>query len=596
MLSIWQNRCFFYTVSCIFNLQFHLMNRLLTLALLLSWQITLAQSNKQYQELISTSDKYFKDKLASDHIVGVSAAIVIDGQVIWAKGFGYSDRDRKVPMLPETVVNIGSVTKTFTSLAVMQLHEKGLLNINKGLNTYLPGFHPMSRPQDSSSAVTIRSVITHTSGIQSDIWKNSDFGSGKYTDVLGYINDTYLLYPAGTVALYSNAGYNILGHLIKTVSREDYAAYVHKHIFLPLKMASSGFAMDALKNRTRIYAYGQEFKEYELRDIASGGIYSNINDLAKYAIGMLDAYRGKSNALISQKTAQEMFALSNAGVRIETNKKGLGWFEFRNDSTFAPYHAGSAGFAQAKLLLFPDKNAAVMVLTNTAEGGKTAEEFCFNMLPRFGLSISDLFPSPINIPASTTTVSPAKLALQEHVGSYASSAPYTTIRLDNGNLNMESGGNVTLLKPVSSNEYIPYTIKGSDTVIKDKQRYFFNDIGSYHYLIQRNKNREYTIGYRLRPVDTLAWKQRRGLYEQYGYQMLIGDSKFKSIEIYITPDQMLMCRLKTMGSSNEIPLDVIDSNHAMTTNLNSGFGGFTVTFYNEGGYQIVNLGGLTFRK
>ncbi|SHL96559.1 serine hydrolase [Chitinophaga sp. CF418] len=574
------------------------MNRLLTLSLLLFWQITLAQTHKQYQELISKSDEYFADKLASDHIVGVSAAIVIDGQVIWARGFGYSDRDRKVPMLPETVVNIGSVTKTFTSLAVMQLHEKGLLNINKRLNTYLPGFHPMSRPQYSANTVTIRSVITHTSGIQSDIWKNSDLESGKYTDVLRYINDTYLLYPAGAVALYSNAGYNVLGHLVKTVSKEDYADYVHKHIFLPLKMTSSGFAMDALKNRTKIYAYGQEFKEYELRDIASGGIYSNINDLAIYAIGMLDAYRGKSNALISQKTAQQMFALSNASVRIETNKKGLGWFEFRNNSTFAPYHAGSAGFAQAKLLLFPDKNAAVMVLTNTAEGGKAAEEFCFNMLPRFGLSVSDLFPSPINIPAATTTtVSLNKLILQAHVGSYASSVPYTTIRFDNGHLNMESAGNVTLLKPVSSNEYIPYTIKGADTVIKNiKQRYFFNDIGGYHYLIQSDKNREYNIGYRLRPIDTLAWKQRSGLYEQYGYQMLIGDSKFKSIEIYITPDQVLMCRLKTMGSSNEIPLDVIDSNHAMTTNLYSGFGGFTVTFHNEGAYQIVNFGGITFRK
>lgn len=574
------------------------MNRLPIFALLMVWQITTAQTKIGYDDLKSKAHGFFINKLKSDNIVGVSAAIVMDGKVIWTNGFGYANRDRKVPMTPETVVNIGSVTKTFTSLAVMQLNEKGKLDINNRLSAYLPSFHPMSRPEYNPDDVTVKSVITHTSGIQSDIWKNSDLGSGKYTDVLGYINNTYLLYPAGTIALYSNAGYNILGHLIKNVSKEDYADYVHKHIFSPLKMNSSGFAMDHLKNRTKIYAYGQEYKEYELRDIASGGIYSNINDLAKYAIGMLDAYHGKSKALVSRETVKQMFTLNNAKVPVETNKKGLGWFMFKNDTTFAVYHAGSAGFAAAKLLLFPDKNAAVMVLTNTAEGGVAAEEFCFNMLPRFGLEVSDLFPSPITNPALTSgVVQLSRSVLLSHEGTYATTAPYSTILLDNGNLKMTSAENITVLKPVSADEYIPYSIKGADTVIKDAdQRYFFKRIKNYHYLILRNKSREYTVGYRIKPVDTQLWDQRSGIYEQYGYQLLIGDSKFKSIEVYITPEKVLMCRLKTMGTSNEIPLDVIDAEHAMTTNLSSGFGGFTVTFKREGKYEIIDFGGITFRK
>lgn len=574
------------------------MNRFATFALLLLWQITTAQTKIDYDDLKTKTNEFFINKLKSDNIVGVSAAIVMDGKVIWANGFGYADRDLKVPMTTETVVNIGSVTKTFTSLAVMQLNEKRKLNINNRLSAYLPDFHPMSRPEYSPDEVTVKSVITHTSGIQSDIWKNSDLESGKYTDVLGYINNTYLLYPAGTIALYSNAGYNILGHLIKDVSKEDYADYVHNHILSPLKMNSSGFAMDRLKNRTKIYAYGQEFKEYELRDIASGGIYSNINDFAKYAIGMLDAYSGKSKALVSQKTVKQMFTLSNANVPIETNKKGLGWFMFKNDTTFAVYHAGSAGFAAAKLLLFPEKNAAVMVLTNTAEGSMAAEEFCFNMLPRFGLEISDLFPSPITSPLlAPEPIQISRSVLQSHEGTYATTAPYSTISVDNGNLKMTSADNVTLLRPVSADEYIPYAIKGADTVVKDAdQRYFFKQIKNYHYLVLRNKSRAYTVGYRIKPVDTQLWAKRGGIYEQYGYQLLIGDSKLKSIEIYITPEKVLMCRLKTMGSSNEIPLDIIDADHAMTTNLSSGFGGFTVTFKKEGKYEIVDFCGITFRK
>lgn len=557
-----------------------------------------AQTSSNHDKLISDAERYFSEKLLSDRIVGLSAAIVMDGKVVWTKGFGYADRDNKVPMTPETVVNIGSVTKTFTSLAVMQLNESGKLNINNRLKTYLLSFHPLLRPGYSVNDVTVRSLITHTSGIQSDIWKNSDLGSAKYTDVLNYINSTYLLYPAGQVALYSNAGYNILGNLVKTISHEDYDDYVHKHIFSPLHMTTSGFAMDTLKNRSKIYAYGQEFKEYELRDIASGGIYSTITDLAKYAIGMMDAYNGKGSAVIKQNTAKQMFALSNANVAIETNKKGLGWFSFRNDSTFAMFHAGSAGFAQAKLLLFPDKNAAVMVLTNTAEGGAAAEEFCFNMLPSFGLSVADLFPTPTTVLSpSPVTQRLSQSVLKKHEGCYASTAPYTPISVDNDYLRLVSGNSVTLLKPINANEYIPYTMKEADTIVKDvNQRYFFKDVKNLHYLILRNKNREYAIGHRINTVNNPIWDQRKGLHEQYGYQMLIGDSKFKSLEIYTTPDKVLMCRLKTMGSTYEIPLDIIDDNHAMTTSLYSGFGGFTVTFQQENGHSVVDFGGLTFRK
>lgn len=574
------------------------MHKIVFIILLIVSHIAAAQQGSHYNELRKKSDEYFQNRLKSDDIVGITAAVIMDGKVVWTNAFGYSDRDLKVPMSTETVINIGSVTKTFTALATMQLNEKGKLQIDKPLNRYLPNFHPLTRAGYHVNDVTVRSLITHTSGIQSDIWKNSDLESAKYTDVLGYINNTHLLYPAETVALYSNAGYNILGHVVKTVSKEDYADYVRRHIFSPLKMTRSGFAMDALKNRTKIYAYGQQFKEYELRDIASGGIYSNMTDLTKYAIGILASYHGKSKALISQTTAQRMFTLSNAKVAIESNKKGLGWFMFRNDSTFAVYHAGSAGFAQAKLLLFPEKNAAVIVLTNTAEGGSAAEEFCFNMLPQFGLSVSDLFPEPQTTLSSVQIKTQlSKSILQSHEGSYATSAPYSTIVVDKNNLKLTSGDNVLILKPLNEDEYLPYRIKGADTVLKDvHQRYFFKNVKNLHYLVFRNKNREYPVGYRLKSFDSSLWKKRVGLYEQYGYQMLIGDSKFKSIEIYITADGVLMCRLKTMGSSNEIPLDVLDDHHAMTTNLATGFGGFTVKFSTDGNDQVVEFGGITFRR
>lgn len=550
-----------------------------------------------YAGLIAESEKYFDDKLKTDKIIGLSAAIIMDGKVIWKKGFGYADRLAKTPMTVNTVVNIGSVTKTFTALSVMQLEEKHLLNIQKPLTTYLPTFHPLTRPGISLDSVTVKTLITHTSGIQPDVWRNSDLASGSYTDVLGFINQTYLVYPAGLAGLYSNAGYNILGHLIRDVSKTDYAQYVHKNIFNVLGMKHSGFAMDGLRNRTKIYAYGQQADEYELRDIASGGIYTDMNDFTRYAIGMLQAYRGESTALLKQATAQKMFSLQNGQVPLETNKKGLGWFMFRNDSTFAMYHAGSAGFTHAKLLLIPDRNAALLVLTNTAEGGQAAETFCFNQLPRFGLRIPDLFPTPTthSVGQQQDLVTLPDSTLASYVGVYAESSSYNVVKLNNHQLTLANGGQKLVLKPVSETEFIAYEVKGTDTIPRTEQRLIFKKLNSNTFLFRRVNNRDYNLGYWLKPIDPALWSKRIGVYEHYGYQMLIGDSKFKRAELYMSVDSVLMLRLRTMGSFYEMPLDAIAANYALTSGVNSGFGGFNVIFGEDTLYSTLEFAGLRFR-
>ncbi|MCP4180284.1 MAG: beta-lactamase family protein, partial [bacterium] len=205
-------------------------------------------------------------------------------------------------------------------LSLMQLYEKGLIDINKPLNNYLPQFKPKSRGYNLKE-LTVKSVITHSSGIQTDILKNAELTTGNYTDVLGFINETYLFYPPGMVYSYSNAGYNILGHLIKEISKQDYPDYIKKNIFSPLGMSNSGFGTDELKNRSKIYLGGKEVKEIEMRDIASGGIYTDINDLAKYSIALIDAYNGMNSPLVKTETIKKMFTLQGENTLIETHKK-----------------------------------------------------------------------------------------------------------------------------------------------------------------------------------------------------------------------------------------------------------------------------------
>ncbi|WP_250253405.1 serine hydrolase domain-containing protein [Chryseobacterium sp. Marseille-Q3244] len=551
------------------------------------------------RELVQSSEDFFNKNLQQNkNIVGISAAIIVNDSVIWSNGFGYADKLNKVPMTTNTVVNMGSITKTFTSLSVMQLQQKGLLNINDPLNSYLRDFRPKTKNIDIKD-ITVKSILTHTSGIQPDIWKNSDLRSGKYTDVLGYINDTYITYPPGMVGLYSNAGYNILGSLVKAISKQDYADYVHQNILAPLGMSQSGFAMDRLQYRSKIYLGGNEVEEYELRDIASGGIYTNINDFSKYTIGLMKAYNGESSSIIDSPTIREMFSLQNQNVPIESNKKGLGWFMFKNDSNFAVYHAGSAGFAHAKLLLIPKSKFAVIVMTNSAEGGSIAEEFCFNFLNKYQLSISDLFPAPITgkIHSSSTPVRLSRHSLKRYLGNYAQEEGYIKVILEKDRLKLIDGEKQYFLTPLFRDEFLPVEIFPNDSLVeRGNKRFVFKKVNNENFLFQRIGNREYESGLKLKNIDRSVWEKVIGRYRHFGYQMLIGDTKFKEVEIYISEGNVLMMKLTTFGSVRHIPLRVITPNYAVTCGINAGFGGFTVIFSEKDDQKVVDFAGLTFRK
>lgn len=477
-------------------------------------------SSFSIRKLVQLSDEFFNKNLQQNkNIVGLSAAIIVNDSVIWSNGFGYADKFNKVPMTTNTVVNMGSITKTFTSLSVMQLQKRGSLNINDPLNSYLTDFRPKTK-NIAIRDITIRFVLTHTSGIQPDIGKNSDLRSGKYTDVLGYINNTYITYPPGMVGLYSNAGYNILGSLVKAVSKQDYADYVHQNIFAPLGMSRSGFAMDGLKYRSKIYLGGNEVEEYELRDIASGGIYTNINDFSKYAIELMKAYNGESSSIIDSPTIREMFSLQNQNVPIESNRKGLGWFMFKNDSNFAVYHAGSAGFAQAKLLLIPKSKFAVIVMTNSAEGGAIAEEFCFSFLNKYQLSISDLFPAPITgkIHSSSTPIRLSRHSLKRYLGNYAQDEGYIKVILEKDRLRLIDGERQYFLTPLSRDEFLPVEIFPNDSLVeRSNKRFVFKKVNNENFLFQRIGDHEYESGLKLKNVDRSVWENKTGKYKHFGY-------------------------------------------------------------------------------
>jgi CubicO group peptidase (beta-lactamase class C family) len=556
-----------------------------------------AQNKTNYSEIIKECEDLIIKKMESDQLIGVSTAIMVNDSVIWKKGFGYADKENKIPMTENTVVNIASATKTFTALAIMQLHEKGLLDINQPLNKYLPQFNPLTRGENLDN-VTIKSVITHSSGIQTDVFKSGDLSSGKYTDVLGFINATYLLYPPGLVESYSSSGYNILGHLIKQVSGQDYPEYIHKNVLIQLGMSNSGFLMDSLKGRTRVYSGGESINDYGFSGIASGGIYTSINDFIKYAGELMHAYNGMNSSLINISTIQEMFTLQTGNVIIESNKKGLGWYMFKNDSVFAVTHAGNAVTGHAEICLIPEKNTAAIILINSAEGELLRRDFIFNFIRKFGLSVPDIIPQAIikEVHNKIKLVDMPVESLKKHTGDYSQGFSYLTISLEDGELVINRDGRQFILKALAENEFIPFEKVGQDSLsLKDNERYCFMDFDDFHILFHKKGNKESRLGYKLNRFNASSITKKLGVYEHYGYQLLMGDTKFKGAELSIADDRILMLKLIAFDGEYSFPLNVISDEYAVTSGLGVGYG-FTVRFTGDEYYDIVDFGGLTFRK
>jgi len=225
-------------------------------------------------------------------IAGLSAAIVYDQDVLWSKGFGFADLEKKIPADSATVYRVGSVTKVFTAVMLMQLRDAGKLNLDDPIEKYLPEFKIKSRFPDARPA-TFRQVVAHYSGLPIEPPMAIEYENPeKFPPVeeqLKSLKDVEMIVPAMSRFAYSNLGYNIMGLALARVAKQPYTQYVDQRILKPLGMNQSGFALtESMKNH---YAVGYKaarpdgrFEEssYPQYGMASGMLYSNVDDMTRF--------------------------------------------------------------------------------------------------------------------------------------------------------------------------------------------------------------------------------------------------------------------------------------------------------------------------
>ncbi|MFH0778113.1 MAG: serine hydrolase domain-containing protein, partial [Candidatus Eisenbacteria bacterium] len=201
--------------------------------------------NPDVSSNIKLLESWIEAQMVHRKIPGMSVGIVYDQELIYARGFGFSDVERKVPADPRTVYRIASITKTFTATAIMQLRDEGKLSLDDPVKKFLPWFRIKSRFADAPE-VTIRHLLTHTSGLPREsafpYWTDHKFPTRE--EMIEALQNQEAVFPPETRIKYSNLALAVAGEVVFAVSGTSYEEYVRKNILIPLGMKNTSVRLD----------------------------------------------------------------------------------------------------------------------------------------------------------------------------------------------------------------------------------------------------------------------------------------------------------------------------------------------------------------
>jgi CubicO group peptidase (beta-lactamase class C family) len=319
--------------------------------------------------------------MEEQHIAGAAVAVVKDGKLFFAKGYGHADIENGVPVDPEeTVFRIGSVTKLFTWTAVMQLVEQGKLDLDADVNTYLDFRIPDTYPQP----ITLKHLMTHTAGFE-DLYL--DFVSLEAEDQLppGAWLASHIpgrVHPPGEIAAYSNYGTALAGYIVARVSGQSYDQYIQEHILDPLGMAHSTAIATLHPNVAALESVGYMYQDGSLQafpkfygplDLAPMGFMgASATDMARFMIAHLQGgFYGNASSevrILEETTARQMHStLYTPDPRLLGT--AYGFFDFSDHGQRTIGHSGTAEPMHSLLLLLPDQDLGVFVAYNSLDAG-----------------------------------------------------------------------------------------------------------------------------------------------------------------------------------------------------------------------------------
>jgi serine beta-lactamase-like protein LACTB, mitochondrial len=308
--------------------------------------------------------------MAATSAPGIAVAVVMNGQEVWSEGFGMADLENSVPVTPQTLFRLASVSKPITATAAMELWERHQLDLDAPVQKYCPAF------PKKEFAISTRQLLGHLGGIRhyrSESEDDLESGNTKHFDdpIAGglqfFANDPLVAKP-GTEFHYSTQGFTLIGCAIEGASSEKYVDFVRENVFRPAGMTVTQWddRVAVIPRRTRFYSKAKNgavvnanFLDPSYK-IPGGGWLSSADDMSKFEIAIL------SDRLIKRETRDVMWTSRPQSPRPGAEHIGyaLGWGTSEIDGTTDYAHEGGQQGTSTSIIVVPERNAGVVVLIN----------------------------------------------------------------------------------------------------------------------------------------------------------------------------------------------------------------------------------------
>ncbi len=337
-------------------------------------------------------DSLITTKMAEAGIMGLGAAVIVDRQVVWMKGYGFADHRRTRPFTPNTIMNIGSIAKPFLGVAMMRAVHEGKLSLDEDINKYLP--FRLINPHHPNEKITLRHLATHTSGItdRPEVYLSAYHYGGDSPEPLAhfveqyfsrdgktYSRENFLDVSPGASREYSNIGAALAGYVVERAVGEPLNVYTRKHIFTPLRMTGTGWFLSEvdLANHSTLFiahkGYSVPIPHYGLTTYPDGGVRTSVADLSKFFIALLNDGEYQGTRILDAGMAAEMLRFQFTDANRPENfpaadgNSGLFWRTKLNGTRIG--HGGSDPGLQTEMLSDLSREVGVILFSNTSLSG-----------------------------------------------------------------------------------------------------------------------------------------------------------------------------------------------------------------------------------
>lgn len=416
------------------------MGSLILMLMLTSLSINSSAQTLNTKQLTAEFDKMLSEKFKPGE-TGCAALVAKNGQIIYQKAFGMANLELNVPMQPDMVFRIGSITKQFTAVAILQLMEQGKLSLQDDITKFIPDY------TTQAYTITIEHLLTHTSGIKSytgipEIMKNIRMDM-KPEELIAQFKNQPMEFAPGTKWNYNNSGFFLLGYIIEKVTGMTYAEYIQENFFTPLGMTSSCYGSDTKIIKNRAYGYqpgddGVVNSDYcsMTQPYSAGSIMSTVGDLFKWHQAV------HSYTLVKKETIDKAFTeykLANG----DGTGYGYGWFLSHLQGSPTIEHGGGIfGYLTSSIYL-PEEDVFVVLFSNNV--GKAPE-----------LTALKMAAVTIGKPLKTTEIKLDEATLNQYVGIYTNDKKReVTITREGTQLSaMLSGSGSRKMFPIEKDKFI----------------------------------------------------------------------------------------------------------------------------------------------